>query len=394
MGVIDSIRAPYRALPARSPAHEAPPIKHKPRPHDGPCAAVPHNGRMGAPQRGAELCCPLAAAQGMELHGRAVGGAWRRGWSREVGGVTRPRPPSLRRWRGANMAAEPGPGSDPELEELLESALDDFEKARPGPPAPPPPPHVPGDPNATEKPPGAAAQESLFASQERFFQELFDGELASQASAEFERAMKELAEEEPHLVEQFQKLSEAAGRVGGDAASQQEFTSCLKETLSGLARNATDLQGSAASEEDLAKAMEGLGLEEGSGEGGMLPVVQSVLQHLLSRDVLYPSLKEITDKYPEWLQRHRAALPEEQYERYRAQHGVMGRICQQLEAERPEDSEGDRRARFEAVLELMQQLQELGHPPKELAGEAPPGFNLDLEGLTLPEATGEQCHVM
>ncbi|XP_019467456.1 peroxisomal biogenesis factor 19 isoform X3 [Meleagris gallopavo] len=204
-------------------------------------------------------------------------------------------------------------------------------------------------------------KDSLFASQERFFQELFDGELASQASAEFERAMKELAEEEPHLVEQFQKLSEAAGRVGGDAASQQEFTSCLKETLSGLARNATDLQGSAASEEDLAKAMEGLGLEEGSGEGGVLPVVQSVLQHLLSRDVLYPSLKEITDK---------------------------------LEAERPEDSEGDRRARFEAVLELMQQLQELGHPPKELAGEAPPGFNLDLEGLTLPEATGEQCRVM
>lgn len=140
--------------------------------------------------------------------------------------------------------------------------------------------------------------------------------------------------------------------------------------------------------------MEGLGLEEGGGEGGVLPVVQSVLQHLLSREVLYPSLKEITDKYPEWLQRHRAALPEEQYERYRAQHGVMGRICRHLEAERPEDSDGDRRARFEAVLELMQQLQELGHPPKELAGEAPPGLNLDLEGLTLPEATGEQCHVM
>lgn len=260
-------------------------------------------------------------------------------------------------------------------------------------PGPSPAPSA-GDPNAAKKSPGAAAQESLFASQERFFQELFDGELASQASAEFERAMKELAEEEPHLVEQFQKLSEAAGRVGGDAASQQEFTSCLKETLSGLARNATDLQGSAASEEELAKAMEGLGLEEGGGEGGVLPVVQSVLQHLLSREVLYPSLKEITDKYPEWLQRHRAALPEEQYERYRAQHGVMGRICRHLEAERPEDSDGDRRARFEAVLELMQQLQELGHPPKELAGEAPPGLNLDLEGLTLPEATGEQCHVM
>lgn len=61
-------------------------------------------------------------------------------------------------------------------------------------------------------------QDALFASQEKFFQELFDSELASQATAEFEKAMKELAEEEPHLVEQFQKLSEAAGRVGEGCA--------------------------------------------------------------------------------------------------------------------------------------------------------------------------------
>ncbi|XP_066842181.1 peroxisomal biogenesis factor 19 isoform X2 [Anser cygnoides] len=287
------------------------------------------------------------------------------------------------------MAAEPGREQDPdrELEELLESALDDFEKARPAAPPPPPPPPAPGTPSA-------AAKESLFASQEKFFQELFEGELASQATAEFEKAMRELAEEEPHLVEQFQKLSEAAGRVGGDAVSQQEFTSCLKETLSGLAKNATDLQGSAASDEELAKAIEGLGLEEGGGEGGVLPVMQSLLQHLLSKEVLYPSLKEITEKYPEWLQRHRAALPAAQYERYRAQHGVMGRICRHLEAEGAEDGAGARRERFEAVLELMQQLQELGHPPKELAGDAPPGLNLDLEGLSLPEGSGEQCRVM
>ncbi|XP_074931162.1 peroxisomal biogenesis factor 19 isoform X1 [Phalacrocorax aristotelis] len=289
------------------------------------------------------------------------------------------------------MAAEPGPGADPELEELLDSALDDFEKARPA--APPPPPPAGAQPS-----PSAAAKASLFASQERFFQELFEGELASQAAAEFEQAMQELAREEPHLVEQFQKLSEAAGRVGSDTASQQEFTSCLKETLSGLARNATDLQGSSASEEELAKALEGLGLEESDGEGSVLPVMRSIMQSLLSKDVLYPSLKEITEKYPEWLQRHGEALPAEQYERYRAQHCVMGRICQQLERERPGEGEEERRARFETLLDLMQQLQDLGHPPKELAGESltlppslqPPGLNLDLPGA----AGGEQCRLM
>uniref|UniRef100_A0A8C9FCQ4 Peroxisomal biogenesis factor 19 n=1 Tax=Pavo cristatus TaxID=9049 RepID=A0A8C9FCQ4_PAVCR len=277
----------------------------------------------------------------MERHNRAVGGAWRNGRGYEA------TPPSLRRrWRGAKMAAEPGPGPDPELEELLESER-----------------------GSGAFPLGVLWDGMRGVGVPQPHEVLWDGRSTGGGSPAVPQGLWDGRRRKVGVPRPPPTPSHPAG---GDAASQQEFTSCLKETLSGLARNATDLQGSAASEEELAKAMEGLGLEEGGGEGGVLPVVQSVLQHLLSRDVLYPSLKEITDKYPEWLQRHRAALPEEQYERYRAQHGVMGRICQQLEAERPEDSDGARRARFEAVLELMQQLQELGHPPKELAAGIPP----------------------
>lgn len=47
------------------------------------------------------------------------------------------------------------------------------------------------------------------------------------------------------------------------------------------------------SEEELTKAMEGLGMDEGDGEGTILPIMQSIMQNLLSKDVLYPSLKEI-----------------------------------------------------------------------------------------------------
>ncbi|XP_043733132.1 peroxisomal biogenesis factor 19 isoform X1 [Cervus elaphus] len=276
------------------------------------------------------------------------------------------------------------------------SALDDFDKAKPS-PAPPPTTTAPDASGPQKRSPGDTAKDALFASQEKFFQELFDSELASQATAEFEKAMKELAEEEPHLVEQFQKLSEAAGRVGSDATSQQEFTSCLKETLSGLAKNATDLQNSGMSEEELTKAMEGLGMDEGDGEGTILPIMQSIMQNLLSKDVLYPSLKEITEKYPEWLQAHRDSLPPEQFEKYQEQHSVMGKICEQFEAETPTDSEATQKARFEVVLDLMQQLQDLGHPPKELAGEMPPGLNFDLDALNLsgpPGANGEQCLIM
>lgn len=46
---------------------------------------------------------------------------------------------------------------------------------------------------------------------------------------------------------------------------------------------------------------------------------------------------------------------------------------------------------------LIFQLQDLGHPPKELAGEMPPGLNFDLDALNLsgpPSANGEQCLIM
>lgn len=52
--------------------------------------------------------------------------------------------------------------------------------------------------------------------------------------------------------------------------------------------------------EDLTKTLEGLGLDENSEGGGedgnILPIMQSIMQKLLSKDVLYPSLKEITEK--------------------------------------------------------------------------------------------------
>lgn len=137
-------------------------------------------------------------------------------------------------------------------------------------------------------------QDALFASQEKFFQELFDSELASQATAEFEKAMKELAEEDPHLAEQFPKLSEAAAGMDSDAMSQQNFTSRLKDTLSGLAKDATDLENSSLSEEKLTMAMEQLGMDEGDGYAPSCIPMQSIRQNLPSKDALYPSPNEVT----------------------------------------------------------------------------------------------------
>lgn len=56
----------------------------------------------------------------------------------------------------------------------------------------------------------------------------------------------------------------------------------------------------------------------------------------------------------------------EQFEKYQAQHNVMGKICEQFEAESPVDSEATQKARFETVLDLMQQVSLGGLGPHAL----------------------------
>uniref|UniRef100_A0A3Q0RVS3 Peroxisomal biogenesis factor 19 n=1 Tax=Amphilophus citrinellus TaxID=61819 RepID=A0A3Q0RVS3_AMPCI len=232
----------------------------------------------------------------------------------------------------------------------------------------------------------------------KLFETLFEGDMAAQAKEEWEKAMTELAQEEPELLHHFQKLSEAAGKVT-DTASQQEFTSCLKETLQGLAKNADNLKSSGLAGDDLVKALEGLGLDEGEGggdDGNILPIMQSIMQNLLSKEVLYPSLKEITTKYPEWLDTNKPSLSTEDYQRYEQQAKIMGEICKLFERE--DEGAADKESTFESIMDLMQKLQDLGQPPKELAGDAPPGFNFDMDSLNLTGGLGagsaEQCSIM
>ncbi|XP_070831158.1 peroxisomal biogenesis factor 19 [Chaetodon trifascialis] len=292
----------------------------------------------------------------------------------------------------ASGTGEPS-GPDAELDEILDSALEDFDKTS-APPAP--------EPAAASSSASASsgAEKPPLLEDCKLFETLFEGDMAAQAKEEWEKAMTELAQEEPELLQHFHKLSEAAGKVGTDTASQQEFTSCLKETLRGLAKNADNLQSTGLAGDDLVKALEGLGLDEGS-EGGsddanILPIMQSIMQNLLSKEVLYPSLKEITAKYPEWLDANKPNLSSEDYQRYAQQADIMGEICRHFERE--EQGAEDKESMFESIMDLMQKLQDLGQPPKELAGDSPPGFNFDMESLNLPGLPGtgpaEQCSIM
>ena len=49
-------------------------------------------------------------------------------------------------------------------------------------------------------------------------------------------------------------------------------------------------------EDEMMKMFAGMGLNGEGGEEGFMPMMQGMMKTLLSKDVLYPSLKEINDK--------------------------------------------------------------------------------------------------
>lgn len=74
-------------------------------------------------------------------------------------------------------------------------------------------------------------------------------------------------------------------------------------------------------------------------------------------------------QYPLWLSNNKGKIDDEQYTKYEQQFQLMSTITKEFEEEEPSDSNDVKRRRFERILDMMQRMQEFGHPPKEIVGD-------------------------
>lgn len=78
-------------------------------------------------------------------------------------------------------------------------------------------------------------------------------------------------------------------------------------------------------EEELAAMFSQAGLDD-QRPADILPFMQGMMQSLLSKEVLYPSLKEIVDKYPAWLEEKKDTLETKDFDRYTKQLTLMQKV--------------------------------------------------------------------
>lgn len=269
---------------------------------------------------------------------------------------------------------------DKELDELLDSALEDLTRN----------PTVPAKEKTTKKDDCKEVEEIEEigeANIEEFNAQWNDEikKLAANYESTMEALLGQFAQGGPAPSNQdvnssIKELAEAASQAFlNEGKANDEVTATIAETLKNLSQGAEMAMNNELSEEHIASMFSNMGLsEDGNGDGGFM--LQGMMQALLSKEVLYPGLKEIADKYPAWLEENRAKLDETQLDRYTKQCALMKTVCTELEQETESDSVEMKKERTNKVLGLMQQMEHLGEAPADLVGTKPAGNVLDPQG--------------
>ncbi|XP_012252018.2 peroxisomal biogenesis factor 19 [Athalia rosae] len=280
--------------------------------------------------------------------------------------------------------------ADAELNELLDSALEDFNQV-----------HDQKSKNDNEtvvQPVQPEASDEATGVEDQWTQDFI-----KQAADQFERNLQNLIQNggEGDLGASFQKMAQtvASAITGGEPGAEDshaDFQSAISQALKDLSDTTQNLQNpvSGLGEADLAAMFGRAGLEDEAGE--FPSFMQGMMQSLLSKEVLYPTMKELVDKYPAWLEEKKSTLPAADLERYTEQLNLMQQVCTELEKETADDSEEVKKARFEKTLALMNRMQNCGQPPEDLVG-APSLFKVDAEGnpvLPTGVEAPENCCVM
>ncbi|KAJ9660285.1 Peroxisome chaperone and import receptor [Neophaeococcomyces mojaviensis] len=165
------------------------------------------------------------------------------------------------------------------------------------------------------------------------------------------------------------------------------FEDTIRQTMSRL--NESDTQAKNASQQSTSKSEEDMladllkSLDTGGGEGdddGVSKMFLEMMHQLTHKSMLYEPMKDLNDRYPDWLKSHKPPkMKEEDYDRYEKQSVIVRDIVHKYQE--PGFKDEDEQCR-DFIWNKMQDMQNLGAPPEELVQNPFPGMNFgSLPGL-------------
>uniref|UniRef100_L2FSX3 Pex19 family protein n=1 Tax=Colletotrichum fructicola (strain Nara gc5) TaxID=1213859 RepID=L2FSX3_COLFN len=171
----------------------------------------------------------------------------------------------------------------------------------------------------------------------------------------------------------FKQINAAAQEV--DSTPQQPA-----ERMQASGDQATAAAAESSTEDFLAEMMKQLGdgnMDGAGSEEEFSKMLMGMMEQLTNKEILYEPMKELNDKFPEWLEKNREKTPAEDLKRYEEQQALVKEIVAKFEEKTYADGNAADR---EYIVDRMQKMQAAGSPPSDLVGDMPSAqeaFNAD-----------------
>ncbi|KAL2758207.1 hypothetical protein ACRALDRAFT_2098096 [Sodiomyces alcalophilus JCM 7366] len=295
---------------------------------------------------------------------------------------------------------------DPDEDDLddLDDMLDEFSSVKldakqpaeavdPGRPNPPNPPQVAKGDSSAEQ--GDTNLDDI----------LGDDDFAKQLQAGMAELIDEL-EKNPDMQSQFEEIFKQFGNAAGETAADESgpsaaaeptpstsdaqgaessFQETIRRTMERMqasGEQATAAASESATDDLLAEMMKQLGGDGSGNDEDFSKMLMGMMEQLTNKEILYEPMKELDEKFPEWLEKNKDKTPAEERKRYEEQRVLVREIVGKFDESTYSDSNSADR---EYIVERMQKMQDLGSPPSDLVGD----MESAQEALSMPD---ESCN--
>jgi peroxin-19 len=155
----------------------------------------------------------------------------------------------------------------------------------------------------------------------------------------------------------------ATNRPAASAGGDESFQETIKKTIERMQVSGEQATAAAVSDDsndiitELMKQMQAGGLDGEDNEEDFSKMLLGMMEQLTNKEILYEPMKELSDKFPEWINKNRATTQKEDMKRYEEQQKVVAEIVAKFEEKTYADSNvADR----EYIVNRMQKVQSLG----------------------------------
>lgn len=185
------------------------------------------------------------------------------------------------------------------------------------------------------------------------------GQLGSdpQMQKELESMMQNLASAEPNDLTDpaaATRPKSAGGSAASKKAGEDAFQDTIRKTMERMQNSGESASAAAAnsSEEDfLAQMLKEMG--NGGNDEDLNKMLMGMMEQLTNKDILYEPMKDLNDKFPEWMEKNKDKTNPADLEKYKEQQGLVAEIVARFERKGYSDENKEDR---DFIVEKMQKV--------------------------------------